>query len=147
MTSKNILNLNGLFTPTYVGFDRLFDEMLKLQETSSRLSTKPRPAYPPYNLIKDGETYTIEMAVAGLTDKDIDIVLEERVLTISYEKTEEVVENLIHQGLSHRSFKKSFNLADDIEIKKATLKNGLLSVVMERIIPEEKKPIQIKISK
>jgi molecular chaperone IbpA len=142
MTSKNILNLNGLFTPTYVGFDRLFDEMLKLQSRG-----KSVPQYPPYNLIKDGETYTIEMAMAGLTDKDIDIVLEERVLTISYDKTEETRENLVHQGLAQRSFKKSFNLADDIEIKKATLKNGLLSVVMERIIPEEKKPIQIKISK
>jgi len=142
MTSKNILNLNGLFTPTYVGFDRLFDEMLKLQSRG-----KSVPQYPPYNLIKDGETYTIEMAMAGLTDKDIDIVLEERVLTISYDKTEETRENLVHQGLAQRSFKKSFNLADDIEIKKATLKNGLLSVVMERIIPDEKKPIQIKISK
>ena len=142
MTSKNILNLNGLFTPTYVGFDRLFEEMLKLQSRG-----KSVPQYPPYNLIKDGETYTIEMAMAGLTDKDIDIVLEERVLTISYDKTEETRENLVHQGLAQRSFKKSFNLADDIEIKKATLKNGLLSVVMERVIPDEKKPIQIKISK
>jgi len=142
MTSKNILNLNGLFTPTYVGFDRLFDEMLKLQSRG-----KSVPQYPPYNLIKDGETYTIEMAMAGLTDKDIDIVLEERVLTISYDKTEETRENLVHQGLAQRSFKRSFNLADDIEIKKATLNNGLLSVEMERIIPEEKKPIKIKISK
>ena len=142
MTSKNILNLNGLFTPTYVGFDRLFEEMLKLQSRG-----KSVPQYPPYNLIKDGETYTIEMAMAGLTDKDIDIVLEERVLTISYDKTEETRENLVHQGLAQRSFKKSFNLADDIEIKKATLKNGLLSVVMERIIPDEKKPVKIKISK
>jgi molecular chaperone IbpA len=142
MTSKNILNLNGLFTPTYVGFDRLFDEMLKLQSRG-----KSVPQYPPYNLIKDGETYTIEMAMAGLTDQDIDIVLEERVLTISYDKTEETRENLVHQGLAQRSFKKSFNLADDIEIKKATLKNGLLSVVMERVIPDEKKPVKIKISK
>jgi molecular chaperone IbpA len=142
MTSKNILNLNGLFTPTYVGFDRLFEEMLKLQSRG-----KSVPQYPPYNLIKDGETYTIEMAMAGLTDQDIDIVLEERVLTISYDKTEETRENLVHQGLAQRSFKKSFNLADDIEIKKATLKNGLLSVVMERIIPDEKKPVKIKISK
>jgi len=85
--------------------------------------------------------------MAGLTDKDIDIVLEERTLTISYDKTEETRENLVHQGLAQRSFKRSFNLADDIEIKKATLKNGLLSVEMERIIPEEKKPIKIKISK
>jgi molecular chaperone IbpA len=140
--SRNILDLNGLFTPTYVGFDRLFNEMLKTQSRG-----KSVPQYPPYNLIKDGETYTIEMAMAGLTDKDIDIVLEERTLTISYEKSEEKVDGVIHQGLAQRSFKRSFNLADDIEIKKATLKNGLLSVEMERIIPDEKKPIQIKISK
>jgi molecular chaperone IbpA len=140
--SRNILDLNGLFTPTYVGFDRLFNEMLKTQSRG-----KSVPQYPPYNLIKDGENYTIEMAMAGLTDKDIDIVLEERTLTISYDKSEETVENLIHQGLAQRSFKRSFNLADDIEIKKATLKNGLLSVEMERVIPDEKKPIKIKISK
>jgi len=140
--SRNILDLNGLFTPTYVGFDRLFNEMLKTQSRG-----KSVPQYPPYNLIKDGETYTIEMAMAGLTDKDIDIVLEERTLTISYEKSEEKVDGVIHQGLAQRSFKRSFNLADDIEIKKATLKNGLLSIEMERIIPDEKKPIKIKISK
>ena len=140
--SRNILDLNGLFTPTYVGFDRLFNEMLKTQSRG-----KSVPQYPPYNLIKDGETYTIEMAMAGLTDKDIDIVLEERTLTISYDKTEETRENLVHQGLAQRSFKRSFNLADDIEIKKATLKNGLLFIEMERIIPDEKKPIKIKISK
>ena len=140
--SRNILDLNGLFTPTYVGFDRLFNEMLKTQSRG-----KSVPQYPPYNLIKDGENYTIEMAMAGLTDKDIDIILEERTLTISYDKTEETRENLVHQGLAQRSFKRSFNLADDIEIKKATLKNGLLSVEMERIIPDEKKPIKIKISK
>ena len=140
--SRNILDLNGLFTPTYVGFDRLFNEMLKTQSRG-----KSVPQYPPYNLIKDGENYTIEMAMAGLTDKDIDIVLEERTLTISYDKTEETRENLVHQGLAQRSFKRSFNLADDIQIKKATLKNGLLSVEMERVIPEEKKPIKIKISK
>ena len=140
--SRNILDLNGLFTPTYVGFDRLFNEMLKTQSRG-----KSVPQYPPYNLIKDGENYTIEMAMAGLTDKDIDIVLEERTLTISYDKSEETRENLVHQGLAQRSFKRSFNLADDIEIKKATLKNGLLSVEMERVIPEEKKPVKIKISK
>ena len=140
--SRNILDLNGLFTPTYVGFDRLFNEMLKTQSRG-----KSVPQYPPYNIIKDGENYTIEMAMAGLTDKDIDIVLEERTLTISYDKSEETRENLVHQGLAQRSFKRSFNLADDIEIKKATLKNGLLSVEMERVIPEEKKPIKIKISK
>ena len=77
----------------------------------------------------------------------IDIVLEEKTLTISYEKSDEKVDGLIHQGLAQRSFKRSFNLADDIEIKKAQLKNGLLSIEMERIIPDEKKPQKIKISK
>ena len=143
MTSKNILDLNGLFTPTYVGFDRLFDEMLKLQSRA-----KQAPTYPPYNLIKDGDNYTIEMAMAGLTDKDIDIVLEEKTLTISYEKSEEDNDKgVIHKGLAQRSFKRSFNLADDIEVQKAQLKNGLLSIRMERIVPDEKKPQKIKLSK
>jgi molecular chaperone IbpA len=107
MTSRNILDLNrGLFTPTYVGFDRLFDEMFKLQSRA-----KSAPTYPPYNLIKDGDNYTIEMAMAGLTEKDIDIVLEEQTLTISYEKSEDKVDGVIHQGLAHRSFNRSFNLA------------------------------------
>ena len=85
MTSKNILDLNNrLYQTSYVGFDRLFDEFFRLQS-----STKNIPNYPPYNLVKDGDSYTIEMAMAGLTDKDVDIVLEDRTLTISYEKSEE----------------------------------------------------------
>jgi len=68
-------------------------------------------------------------------------------LTISYEKNEGESKDVLHQGLANRSFKRSFNLAEDIEVQKATLKNGLLSIVMERIIPEEKKPRTIKISK
>lgn len=143
MTSKNILDLNNrLYQTSYVGFDRLFDEFFRLQS-----STKNVPNYPPYNLVKDGDTYTIEMAMAGLSDKDIDIVLEDKTLTISYEKTEEEDKDVLHQGLAHRSFKRSFNLAEDIEVNRATFENGLLSIVMERIIPEEKKPKKIKISK
>ena len=144
MTSKNILDLNNrLYQTSYVGFDRLFDEFFRLQS-----STKNVPNYPPYNLIKDGDSYTIEMAMAGLTDKDVDVVLEDRTLTISYEKSEEDSdEGVIHKGLAQRSFKRSFNLADDIEVQKAQLKNGLLSIRMERIVPDEKKPQKIKLSK
>ena len=144
MTSKNILDLNNrLYQTSYVGFDRLFDEFFRLQS-----STKNVPNYPPYNLVKDGDSYTIEMAMAGLTDKDVDVVLEDRTLTISYEKSEEDIdEGIIHKGLAQRSFKKSFNLADDIEVQKAQLKNGLLSIRMERIVPDEKKPQKIKLSK
>lgn len=144
MTSKNILDLNNrLYQTSYVGFDRLFDEFFRLQS-----STKNVPNYPPYNLVKDGDSYTIEMAMAGLTDKDVDVVLEDRTLTISYEKSEvEDDKGVIHKGLAQRSFKRSFNLADDIEVQKAQLKNGLLSIRMERIVPDEKKPQKIKLSK
>ena len=144
MTSKNILDLNNrLYQTSYVGFDRLFDEFFRLQS-----STKNVPNYPPYNLVKDGDSYTIEMAMAGLTDKDVDVVLEDRTLTISYEKSEEDNDKgVIHKGLAQRSFKRSFNLADDIEVQKAQLKNGLLSIRMERIVPDEKKPQKIKLSK
>ena len=143
MTSKNILDLNNrLYQTSYVGFDRLFDEFFKLQS-----STKNVPNYPPYNLVKDGDSYTIEMAMAGLTDKDVDVVLEDRTLSISYEKSEEDIdEGIIHKGLAQRSFKRSFNLAEDIEVQKAQLKNGLLSIRMERIVPDEKKPQKIKLS-
>ena len=144
MTSKNILDLNNrLYQTSYVGFDRLFDEFFRLQS-----STKSVPNYPPYNLVKDGDSYTIEMAMAGLTDKDVDVVLEDRTLSITYEKSEvEDDKGVIHKGLAQRSFKRSFNLADDIEVQKAQLKNGLLSIRMERIVPDEKKPQKIKLSK
>ena len=144
MTSKNILDLNNrLYQTSYVGFDRLFDEFFRLKS-----STKNVPNYPPYNLIKDGDSYTIEMAMAGLTDKDVDVVLEDRTLSITYEKSEvEDDKGVIHKGLAQRSFKRSFNLADDIEVQKAQLKNGLLSIRMERVVPDEKKPQKIKLSK
>jgi molecular chaperone IbpA len=144
MTSKNILDLNNrLYQTSYVGFDRLFDEFFRLQS-----STKNVPNYPPYNLVKDGDSYTIEMAMAGLTDKDVDVVLEDRTLSITYEKSEvEDDKGVIHKGLAQRSFKRSFNLADDIEVQKAQLKNGLLSIRMERVVPDEKKPQKIKLSK
>ena len=144
MTSKNILDLNNrLYQTSYVGFDRLFDEFFKLQSNAKNV-----PNYPPYNLVKDGDSYTIEMAMAGLTDKDVDVVLEDRTLTITYDKSEvEDDKGVIHKGLAQRSFKRSFNLADDIEVQKAQLKNGLLSIRMERIVPDEKKPQKIKLSK
>ena len=143
MTSKQLLDLrHPAFTTNFVGFDRLFQELFAQQTL-----TKHAPSYPPYNLVKDGDTYTIEMAMAGLSDKDIDIVLEDKTLTISYEKSEEDNdEGVIHKGLAQRSFKRSFNLADDIEVQKAKLKNGLLSIRMERIVPDEKKPQKIKLS-
>ena len=141
MNSKLLLDLtHPTFSNSFVGFDRLFNELIGQQQRSI-------PSYPPYNLIQDGYTYTIEVALAGLTEKDIDVEVEDKTLRISYEKSEESNEGVIHRGLAMRSFNRSFNLADDIEVKKASFKNGLLSIIMERIIPDEKKPRKIKISK
>jgi len=142
MNSKTLLDLtHPNLSTSFVGFDRLFNELFKHQGLQH--ST---PSYPPYNLIKDGDTYVIEMALAGLTNKDIDVEVAENVLTISYQKKEEDREGMVHRGLAMRSFNRSFNLAEDIVVKKASFKNGLLSIIMERIVPEEKKPKKIKIT-
>lgn len=141
MTNKFLLDLkHPIFSTSFLGFDRLFDDFAGAMSRDKTLS------YPPYNVLKDEDIYTIEMALAGLTEEDIEVVLEDRVLTISYDKTDEEADGTLHRGIAHRSFRRSFNLADDIEIKEARLKNGLLSVVLERIIPEEKKPKRIELS-
>ena len=142
MNSKFLLDLkHPNLSTSFVGFDRLFNELFKHQGIQHN-----SPSYPPYNLFRDDDTYTIEMALAGLTNKDIDVEVAENVLTISYVKVDNKDDEVIHRGLAMRSFKRSFNLAEDIEVKKASFKNGLLSIVMERIIPDEKKPRKIKIS-
>ena len=141
MTSKQLLDLrHPAFSNSFVGFDRLFDELFSLQSLR-----KNPPSYPPYNLVKDGDTYTIEMAMAGLTDKDIDVVLEDKTLTISYEKDEEESKDVLHRGLAHRSFERNFVLADSLHVENVTFKNGILSVELKQIIPEEQKPKQIQI--
>jgi molecular chaperone IbpA len=101
--------------------------------------------YPPYNIRKLNDTdYIIELAVAGFGKKDIEVKSVENTLTIkSVDKKQEVLEkdeSVIHQGISKRSFTRSFTVADDVVVKGATLKDGLLSVDLEKIIPDEKKP-------
>jgi len=140
ITNKFLLDLkHPIFSTSFLGFDRLFDDFAGAMSRDKTLS------YPPYNVLKDEDIYTIEMALAGLTEEDIEVVLEDRVLTISYDKTDEEADGTLHRGIAHRSFRRSFNLADDIEVREARLKNGLLSVVLDRIIPEEKKPKRIEL--
>jgi len=107
--------------------------------------------YPPYNIVKTGSyTYDIQLALAGYGKKDIDVSFEDSVLTVKSIKNEsekEVEENdgILHKGIAKRMFQKSFTIAEDVEIKGAELKDGLLSVSMERVIPEHKKARTIKI--
>ena len=103
--------------------------------------------YPPYNIVKiDAENFSIELAIAGFDKKDISITKEKETLLIegSKESLNEDTE-YVHRGLSGRTFNRRFTLADDIVVKGADMKNGILSVSLERIIPEEDKPVEIKI--
>ena len=125
-----------------VGFDRFND----LFETALR--NEPGSSYPPYNVEKHGDDqYRIVVAAAGFQEEDLDLQVEKGVLTISGGKrdTDESV-TFLHQGIAQRAFKLSFRLADHIEIKSADLKNGLLSIDLLRVIPEEAKAKRIPIN-
>ena len=125
-----------------VGFDRFND----LFETALR--NEPGSSYPPYNVEKHGDDqYRIVVAAAGFQEEDLDLQVEKGVLTISGGKrdTDESV-TFLHQGIAQRAFKLSFRLADHIEIKDAALRNGLLSIDLLRVVPEEAKAKRIPIN-
>jgi molecular chaperone IbpA len=107
------------------------------------------PSFPHYNIVKtDKNKYDIEIALAGYSKKDIEVNLEEGVLSIKSKKEdkEETKDGeVLHKGIAKRYFSKSFTIADDVEVKGAELKDGLLKVSMERIIPDHKKPRNIAI--
>ena len=129
------------FKPFSIGFDNLFNDFDRMLSFNSASINH----YPPYNIRKLNDTdYVIELAVAGFGKKDIEVKSVENTLTIkSVDKKQEVLdkdESVLHQGISKRSFTRSFTIADDVVVKGADLKDGLLSVKLERIIPDEKKP-------
>jgi molecular chaperone IbpA len=129
-------------SPFAVGFDRTFDSLALL--ASSRAN---ETNYPPYNIRKLSEDqYTIELAVAGFDEENIDIELVEETLIINGNRPKEVSDGFLHQGLAARDFIKKFVLSDDMVIKGAALSNGMLYVGIERIIPDEKKPRKIKLT-
>ena len=130
-----------IFSSLFVGFDRLFENMTQMSAGSKSL-----PTYPPYNVIKDGDQYTIEVALAGIDKKDLAVEAQENTLSVSYESSsKDEAENKLYRGIAQRSFRRQFSLAEDVEVTGATFKNGLLKIDLERIIPEEKRPKQIKI--
>ena len=140
MTRLTTLDINKL-TPYAVGFDRVFDNMhryLEHQATSS--------GYPPYNIVKDGNNFQIEIALAGVKMEDLDIEVAEGVLTITHEpQGEDEKVGIVHRGIAQRKFKRNFTLADDVVVNGARLENGMLYIALERIIPEEKQPRKIAI--
>ena len=139
MVSKSISlfdHINSL-TPYSIGFDTVFDRLSQNIDNSS---------YPPYNIRKVGEfDYTIELALAGFSKKDIEVKVVDGVITIKSIKENSEDDETLYRGISYRKFTKKFSLADDMEVKGAKLDNGLLSIDLERIVPEDKKPRTIDI--
>jgi molecular chaperone IbpA len=134
-------------TPLYrstVGFDRVFSLLDSFGGVDGSA-----PTYPPYNIERTGENaYRISLAVAGFTDKEINIEVKENALTVrgekeSVEKKEEG--EVLYQGIAARAFERTFQLADHVEIRGANLENGLLHIDLVREIPESKKPRRIAI--
>jgi molecular chaperone IbpA len=127
-----------------VGFDRLFSLLDQVTGVDGSV-----PTYPPYNIERTGENaYRISVAVAGFTEADLSIESKESTLTIRGEKkvSEEKQGEVLYQGIAARAFERRFQLADHVEVKGATLANGLLHVDLVREIPEAMKPRQIAIN-
>ena len=130
----------GKSFPFAIGFDRTL-QLLERADTHSNVN------YPPYNIVKhDAENFSIELALAGFDKKDITISKEKEVLIIKGEQEKNDSKEFVHQGLSSRNFTRKFTLADDIVVNGADMKDGILKISLERIIPEEDKPQEIKIS-
>ena len=133
-------NFNQL-TPYAVGVDRVFDQ-LNAYVTNNVTST----GFPPYNIRKDGDyNYVIEMALAGFGKKDIEVEVKEGLLTVRSVKENDENDSNLYRGISYRKFNRKFTLADDVEVNDASLENGMLTISLERIVPEEKKPRTITI--
>jgi len=134
----NVINWEP-YKPFTVGFDSILDRLMDINTES--------PNSPPYNIRKiDSLNYVVEMAIAGFGKSDINIEYADNTMTvksIKKDKTED--KDILHKGISQRSFIRSFALADDMVVKDAKLENGLLSIHIEKIVPEEKKPKTIDI--
>ena len=145
MTNK--LSIFNQLRPVTVGFDNVFDHFERMMDDHN-FNQMTATNFPPYNIVKTGEyTYDVELALAGFSKNDIDVEYKDNMLTVkSKEKAKDNdVDGMLHRGISKRWFSKSFTIADDVEVKGAELKDGLLKISMERIIPEGKKARTIEV--
>ena len=144
MVTTNTLSIWNDLRPFQVGFDNIFDHF------NTQLKHPQSANFPPYNIKKlDDLNWTIEMALAGFNKKDIGVEYADNQLTIKsvFEKDDKEEDTTtVHRGISKRQFKKSFTLADEVVVNGAELKDGMLIVDLEKIVPEEKQPRTIKIS-
>lgn len=133
------------FAPLYrstIGFDHL-SQMLD----SVAQRDQSQPSYPPYNIERlDKDEYRITMAVAGFTQKELNIQSEEQTLKVRGERAEDTSERqYLHQGIAARNFERVFQLAEHVKVVSAAIENGLLHIELRREVPETMKPRQIPI--
>ena len=144
MTNKALSIFNKL-RPVSVGFDSIFDHFENMWDDDFFNLPSVTTNYPPYNIVKSGNNkYDVEVALAGFNKKDINVNVGDGMLTIESKKEDKISDEdengeVLHKGISQRYFKRSFSVADDVEVKGAKLEDGLLRVSMERKIPEARK--------
>ena len=125
--------------PFFIGFNRELVRLNAAHKTNSQ-------SYPPYDLLKlDEDTYRLSVAVAGFTKDDVDVSVDNGTLVIKGEIVEVTDAEVVHKGIATRKFTRSFALGEYMEVSSAELKDGMLTVNIVRIIPEDKKPKVIKI--
>ncbi|MDA8537642.1 Hsp20 family protein [Candidatus Pelagibacter bacterium] len=147
MTSRDLSIFNTL-RPFSIGFDDMFDQFESMLGNGGLTM---QSNYPPYNIRKTGkDNYAIEVALAGFNKKDVEVEFEDNLLTV---RTKQVNKSdgkpndgeIIHKGISQRQFSRSFTIAEDVKVNDAELKDGLLIIACERIVPEYKKKKLIEI--
>ena len=133
-------NFNQL-TPYAVGFDRIFDNLSRYAADNVQST-----GFPPYNIRKEGDyNYVIEMALAGFGKEDIEVEVADGTLSVRSVKENSEDDSTVYRGISYRRFERKFTMADDIVVNGAKLENGMLTVDLERVVPEEKKPRLISV--
>tara|TARA_A100001015_G_scaffold84379_1_gene93743 strand:- start:362 stop:841 length:480 start_codon:yes stop_codon:yes gene_type:complete len=147
MTINHILaQLDALTNdPRLLGFQPMFERV-------ERQVNQPRnDSFPPHNIVysKDKESFSVEIALAGYAEEDIDITLQEQVLTVEtneLETSKNDAANYLHQGIARRKFRKQFTLGEFLVVEGANFTNGLLTITINKELPEEKKPRTIEIN-
>jgi molecular chaperone IbpA len=126
--------------PFFIGFNKEIDRLTNVHQTATRQT------YPPYDVLKlDEDTYQISIAVAGFTKNDIDISVEDNTLIVKGDIVEVTDGEYLHKGIASRKFTRTFALGEYMEVASAEIKDGMLNIRVDRIVPEEKKPKTIKI--
>ena len=125
----------------FIGFDRIFDQL-------ESIHSQAKDTYPPHNVVRESEfQYIVELAVAGFTEQDISLEVKDHILTVTAQREQRRDQSkYMHKVISARKFKKSFRLSEYTEVRGAEMKDGILAIGLEVVLPEEKRPQTIQIN-